>query len=116
MADAIDERDVFTAVYRDMAEREVVGWQNHGKPLLADDGRDWLQEAYEECLDMAVYLKARLMERRFPEFPRVLAPLTEEQVDAVREVWAERAKAGQWALTVVADDAARPRPWWRWWR
>lgn len=57
--------DVFHAVEDDLVLREMVGFEQHKKPLLADDpGRDWLQEAYEEALDMAVYLKAEILRRR----------------------------------------------------
>lgn len=55
--------DVFDALLDDICGREALGFQIHGKPLLTFDGRDWLQEAYEEVLDTAVYLKAALMER-----------------------------------------------------
>ena len=56
--------DVFEAVEADLEERNMLGWANHNKPLLANDpARDWLQEAYEEMLDAAVYLKAALMRR-----------------------------------------------------
>lgn len=57
--------DVFDAVEDDLVLREMVGFEQHKKPLLANDpGRDWLQEAYEEALDMAVYLKAEILRRR----------------------------------------------------
>lgn len=58
------ERDVFRGVAADLADRERIGFANHGRPLLADEGgRDWLVEAYEEALDQAVYLKGALMAR-----------------------------------------------------
>lgn len=56
--------DVFDAVRHDLDTREVAGFREHGKPMRFDDpGRDWLQEAYEELLDGAMYLKAQLMLR-----------------------------------------------------
>lgn len=56
--------DVFEAVRRDLNVREAAGFREHGKPMRFDDpGRDWLQEAYEELLDGAMYLKAQLMLR-----------------------------------------------------
>ena len=56
--------DVFEAVRRDLDTREIIGFREHGKPMRFDDpGRDWLQDAYEELLDGAMYLKAQLMLR-----------------------------------------------------
>lgn len=116
MAEAMDERDVFTAVYRDMAEREVVGWQNHGKPLLADDGRDWLQEAYEECLDMAVYLKAQLMQPRYLRVGEELTPARKAAIeDAFRNAVATPAPFPLFPSVMTVTEEPR-RPWWRWWR
>lgn len=61
--------DVFEALSDDLVGREAIGFAQHGKPLLANDGRDWLQEAYEEALDHAVYLKAALMSRALTPGP-----------------------------------------------
>lgn len=56
--------NVFEAVKADLDGRDAIGWAQNRRPLLANDGgRDWLQEAYEEALDMGVYLKGALMER-----------------------------------------------------
>lgn len=56
--------DVFEAVADDLEARNAIGWAQNRKPLLANEpGRDWLREAYEEALDMAVYLKAELLRR-----------------------------------------------------
>ena len=56
--------DVFEAVRHDLNTREAAGFREHGKPMRFDDpGRDWLQDAYEELLDGAMYLKAQLMLR-----------------------------------------------------
>jgi len=54
---------IWNSVIEDMRKRDEVGREKYGKPLLAFDGRDTLQDAYEEALDMAVYLKKAIMER-----------------------------------------------------
>lgn len=54
---------VFAALKRDLDERDRIGWSTHNKPLVENDGRDWLKEAYAEALDLCVYLKAELMKR-----------------------------------------------------
>lgn len=59
---------MFEAVRRDLEAREWAGFRVHGKPMRFDDpGRDWLQEAYEELLDGAMYLKAQMMLRASQE-------------------------------------------------
>lgn len=55
--------DVFAELAKDIAARNAVGWREYGGPMLADAERDWLQEAYEEALDLAAYLKAALIRR-----------------------------------------------------
>lgn len=54
---------IFDLVHRDLALRDRLGWQQHGKPLLPHDGKDSLWEAYEEALDLAVYLRKAIAER-----------------------------------------------------
>lgn len=57
--------DVWLAVLNDMRERRLVGIDRYGKPVSATDGReDWLRHAYEESLDLVVYLKAELLRRQ----------------------------------------------------
>lgn len=55
--------DVFAALATDLKARDAKGWDEHGVALDARFDKDWLQEAYEEALDMVVYLKAALMRR-----------------------------------------------------
>lgn len=38
--------------------------KKYGRPVLANDGQDYLQHLYEEILDAAVYLKALLEEKK----------------------------------------------------
>ena len=45
-------------------ERLDLGSKKYGKENIASDGRDFTQEALEECLDMLVYICARLIEIR----------------------------------------------------
>jgi hypothetical protein len=57
--------NVFDAVKADLVARETIGASQHGGRELdaLEPGRDWLREAYEECLDMAVYLRAEIARR-----------------------------------------------------
>lgn len=47
----------------DMASRDNLGRQRYGTPLQPHNGRDTLRDAYEEALDLAVYLRTALYER-----------------------------------------------------
>ena len=38
------------------------GKRQYGHGLLADSGYDWVQEALEEALDLAIYVSAKLVE------------------------------------------------------
>lgn len=55
---------IVTQVMNDLREREEYGTQVYGVPLLEDSSKyDALQEAYEEALDLCVYLKLELVRR-----------------------------------------------------
>ena len=46
-----------------MYERDRVGRARYGMPLRAGNGRDALVDAYQEALDLAVYLRQAVEER-----------------------------------------------------
>lgn len=50
-------------VAQDIADRAAFGVAKYGKPLRASNGRDALKDAYQECLDMACYLRQAIEER-----------------------------------------------------
>jgi hypothetical protein len=50
-------------VASDLASRLHAGINEYGVPLVAHNGRDALWDAYEECLDMACYLRQAIDER-----------------------------------------------------
>lgn len=54
---------VQSAVRHDLVAREAHGIKEYGTPLQPHNGRDALQDAYEEALDLACYLKQVLIER-----------------------------------------------------
>lgn len=54
---------IWQHVIIDMEEREKIGYDRYGKYLTIDSTEDMLQNAYEEALDLAVYLKTRIMQR-----------------------------------------------------
>jgi len=55
---------VWQLVVDDMHARDAIGRQRYGVPLRAFNGRDALRDAYEEALDLAVYLRQAIEERK----------------------------------------------------
>lgn len=53
---------VTDAVMVDLAERRKMGILKYGTELKSHNGRNALIDAYQEALDMCLYLKQRLME------------------------------------------------------
>ena len=51
-------------VIADMHERDRIGRKRYGTPLQAFNGCDALQDAYEEALDLAMYLRQAIEEAR----------------------------------------------------
>lgn len=58
-----DEPDIQEQVIRDVQARREVGIQRYGTALYPHNGRDALLDAYEEALDLTMYLKQALVER-----------------------------------------------------
>lgn len=54
---------IFDLVHADLDGRERKGTETYGRPLQAHDGRDSLWDAYEEALDLAMYLRKAIRER-----------------------------------------------------
>jgi hypothetical protein len=61
-----DAPDVQSAVICDIEERRELGIRRYGTPLQPNNGRNALQDAYEEAIDLAMYLKQALIEAGEP--------------------------------------------------
>lgn len=57
-------RPIWELVVEDMRERDAIGTRKYGTRLRAGDGRDSLVDAYQEALDLCVYLRKAIEERR----------------------------------------------------
>jgi len=57
-------RPVWEMVIEDMRDRDKVGRERYGTPLQSFNGRDPLIDAYQEVLDLAVYLRQEIDERQ----------------------------------------------------
>lgn len=53
---------ILQEVIDDLSSRELKGLETYGTTVDREDYelKDWLQEAYEECLDKCIYLKAAI--------------------------------------------------------
>lgn len=47
-------------VAADIMQREQFGTKKYGQPLRTDNGRDALWDAYQEALDLCMYLRQRI--------------------------------------------------------
>jgi hypothetical protein len=54
---------VWTLVMVDMAQRDIEGAKKYGTRLQPFNGRDALIDAYQEALDLVVYLRQAIYER-----------------------------------------------------
>lgn len=63
---ANDRPAVWDLVIADMQARDADGRAKYGVPLQPHNGRDALVDAYQEALDLAVYLRQEIEERRSP--------------------------------------------------
>jgi hypothetical protein len=57
-------RPIWELVVEDMKARDQIGRERYGTPLQANNGRDALVDAYQESLDLAVYLRQAIEERK----------------------------------------------------
>lgn len=83
---------VVTALLGDMAERDQLGRERYGVPLTAHNGRDHLVDAYQEMLDLAVYLRAAMVERNLTapglDETRIIIERGREADAAIRAMYA----------------------------
>ena len=73
---ATGEPSAHDLVIADMAKRREFGLAKYGTLLQASNGRDNLQDAYEEVLDLAVYLRNEIERRRVAEGQETLFDVT----------------------------------------
>ena len=57
------ELTVLDYVLADLQERSNAGIQKYGTPLQTHNGRDALWDAYQEALDLCMYLRQAILER-----------------------------------------------------
>lgn len=57
-------KPIWELVIADMAERDKVGRNRYGEALTVETNMDAIQYAYEEALDLAVYLRCEIERRK----------------------------------------------------
>lgn len=62
-----DHPDIQAAVIADIEKRRELGIQRYGTALQPNNGRDMLLDAYDEAIDLAIYLKGAIVERDMRE-------------------------------------------------
>lgn len=56
-------KPIWDLVIQDMHERDELGRERYGTALQANNGHDALVNAYQEALDLVVYLRQAIEER-----------------------------------------------------
>ncbi len=64
-----DNPHIVDLVVKDMKERKKQGIKTYGVALQAFNGRDALLDAYQEAMDLAIYLKQAMEERQKQKTP-----------------------------------------------
>ena len=54
---------ILDLVLKDLQDRATVGKEKYGTYLMAFNGRDALMDAYQEALDLCMYLRQALYEK-----------------------------------------------------
>lgn len=55
--------DILPVVIQDLKDRSNMGKDKYGTVLQSHNGRDSLMDAYQEALDLVMYLRQALIER-----------------------------------------------------
>jgi hypothetical protein len=77
--------DIFPLVVTDIEHRAQVGEKKYGERLKTFNGRSALQDAYEEALDLAIYLRQQIEEDK--ETGELAALRSEVERLSVFETW-----------------------------
>ena len=58
------DKVVLELVVKDLNDRAEVGKEKYGTYLMTNNGRDSLMDAYQEALDLVMYLRQAIEERK----------------------------------------------------
>jgi hypothetical protein len=93
--------DIWKLVFADMEARREQGIERYGVPLQIHNGRDALMDAYQEALDLVVYLRQAIEERAFcfPLRTIIVCPKCGKQ----SQMTSERGKKG-WSCVWCGEE------------
>lgn len=85
-------KDIADLVVEDIKKRKVMGKKKYGVPLRANNGRDALQDLYEELIDATQYCKQAMVERDTPSEIELEYQLSLEVARAVLAHYKKKSK------------------------
>jgi hypothetical protein len=98
---------VWDLVINDMQERDALGRHRYGTPLQPFNGRDALVDAYQEALDLAVYLRQAIEERNTVQ-PPVIEKVPERKTC---DRCGKPVGSNDWDIhTCTPPESKRPQP------
>jgi hypothetical protein len=59
----VGKRDILPLIIEDLQKRDARGSRKYGTTLQSHNGRDSLVDAYQEALDLCMYLRQAICER-----------------------------------------------------
>ena len=99
-----DSPAIWDLVVADMQERDRDGLRKYGTRLQAGNGRDPLVDAYQEALDLAVYLR-QAIEERASRRPSPVPVTVERRTDELQPMDILVDDFGVQVVATVAPDA-----------
>lgn len=99
-------RAITPLVIADLEERREFGTAKYGEELTAFNGRDPLVDAYQEAIDLTVYLRQTIEERdKVPvaEALEVIRAGAERVLAGQTGLWLTPEKAAEWILGVIKE-------------
>lgn len=101
---------IWDQVIADMQARDKLGRERYGTPLQAFNGRDALVDAYQEALDLSVYLRQAIAEREEAQANHVQHCLWARNGHAACPHMQPAAVPPGWAMEAVEDGIRLTAP------
>jgi hypothetical protein len=102
---------IWPLVIKDMCDRHQIGCEKYGTPLQANNGRRPLVDAYQELLDLVVYLRQELVEREQLEAEVVRLCARNELLQLQIKAWQDQDGGAKAAATLMPAIAVDDEEW-----
>lgn len=100
-------RDVTELVLKDLHERREAGTRKYGMPLRTFNGRNALIDAYQEALDLTVYLRQRIGEQNGDEDTAEIQLTDKITVDLIQSEGGDHVVVAAAKVSICGNDAAQ---------